>query len=125
MTPQPTPQGVDHPTFNPPPYDHGLSVPGLYEYQAKNSPNHPVFKYAHTLGENAHHVTFSEAWDKISAVAKVVSRLVFKSYESAPNPDKPVVGILAISGTLPVAPRRGRYFSRPNIDLAIVYSQTH
>lgn len=111
MAPQPTPQGVDHPTFNPPPYNHGLSVPGLYEYQAKNSPDHSVFKYVHPSDEAAHHVTFSEAWDKIGAVAEVVSRRVSKPCEKASDAKKPIVGILAISGTLVIAPRKGSPFS--------------
>lgn len=112
MTPQPTPQGVDHPTFNPPPYNHGLSVPGLYEYQAKNSPDHPVFKYAlHPSDKAAHHVTFSEAWDKIGAVAEVVARRVSKPYEKSSDAKRPIVGILAISGTLVIAPRKGPSFS--------------
>ncbi|EIW54137.1 acetyl-CoA synthetase-like protein [Trametes versicolor FP-101664 SS1] len=100
MASQPTPQGVDHPTFDPPPYNHGLSVPGLYEYQAKNSPDHPVFKYAHPSDEAAHHVTFSEAWDKIGAVVEVVLRRVSKPCEKASDAKRLIVGILAISDTL-------------------------
>ncbi len=111
MTPQPTPQGVDHPTFNPPPYNHGLSVPGLYEYQSKHSPDHPVFKYANPQEGNAHYVTFSEAWGNIGTVAEVVSRRASKSQEKGFEADRPIVGILAISGTSPVALKMGRHFS--------------
>ncbi|OJT07922.1 hypothetical protein TRAPUB_1201 [Trametes pubescens] len=100
MTPQPTPQGVDHPTFNPPPCDHGLSVPGLYEYQSKHSPHHPVFKYANPQEGNIHYVTFSEAWGNIGTVAEVVSRRASKSQEKGFEADRPIVGILAISDAL-------------------------
>ncbi|KAI0669500.1 hypothetical protein C8Q78DRAFT_1080217 [Trametes maxima] len=74
-----TPQGVNHPTFHPPPFDNNLSIPQLYEYHARHSPAHPVFAYADPDTGVIHDVTFSEAWGCISTVAGIVSQRIQQS----------------------------------------------
>ena len=72
----PTHQGVNSVTFHAPPLDQGLSVPQLYEYNARNSPDHPVFCYANIDTGIVHDITYSVAWDYICSTAKIVrSRL--------------------------------------------------
>ncbi|KAI0629575.1 acetyl-CoA synthetase-like protein [Trametes polyzona] len=103
---RPTPQGVNHPTFHPPPFDHGLSIPGLYEYHAKHSPEHPVFSHADPATGALRDITFAEAWSSIRAVADVVSARLSRrpGLEDTPSCDgahctdgRTVVGVLALS----------------------------
>ncbi|KAI0629576.1 acetyl-CoA synthetase-like protein [Trametes polyzona] len=104
-TPPTTPQGVNHPTFNPPdPLLHGLSVPGLYEYHAKHSPDHPVFTYADPASGKPHDITFAEVWNNIRAVMNIIRHRCPTSPDGA-SPSvgicgRPVVGILAVSDAL-------------------------
>ena len=41
-----TRQGLDHATFSPPPVDGSLSIPEIYEYNGRHSPDHPAFVYS-------------------------------------------------------------------------------
>lgn len=101
--PTATAQGVNSRTFHAPPLDCGLSVPGLYEYNAKHSPDHPVFCYAHIETGVVHDVTYSEAWDYIRSAARIIqSRIVTGVNELSGSSNanfRPVVAILAPSGT--------------------------
>lgn len=99
MTARPTPQGVNHPTFKAAPFEHGLSLPGLYEHHAKNSPSHAVFTYADPETNVPHDVSYAEAWEKISAIARIVERNYQQSLTKKTEGGRPVIGILAISGT--------------------------
>ncbi|KAJ3557933.1 hypothetical protein NM688_g1205 [Phlebia brevispora] len=98
-----TPQGVHSKTFRPPPFDHDLSVPGLYEYHAKNSPDHPVFTYADVDANTLHDISYSDAWNSIITLAEIVrqnyERSQHKSREARTN-RRPVIGVLALSDTL-------------------------
>ncbi|KAH9851134.1 acetyl-CoA synthetase-like protein [Lenzites betulinus] len=102
MAPRLTPQGTNLSTFNPPRADHVLSIVGLYEYHAKHSPDHPVFKYAHPGAASARSVTFSEAWGTIGSAAELISERCPPLSETAldDTKDSPVVGIYAICDTL-------------------------
>ncbi|KAI0629572.1 acetyl-CoA synthetase-like protein [Trametes polyzona] len=100
MTARPTPQGVDHPTFRAAPFEHGLSLPGLYEYHAKHSPAHAVFTYADPATNEPHDVTYADAWAKISAVARIVKRQYDESKLKKADGGRPVIGILAVSDAL-------------------------
>ena len=100
----PTLQGVSSVTFHAPPLDQGLSVPQLYEYNARNSPDHSVFCYASIDTGIVHDITYSEAWNYICSTAKMVqSRL--SDAKGLPSPisfgseGRPVIAILALSGT--------------------------
>ncbi|KAH9851149.1 acetyl-CoA synthetase-like protein [Lenzites betulinus] len=100
MTARPTPQGVDHPTFHAAPFDHGLSLPRLYEYHAKHSPTHPIFTYADPETGKVHDVTYAEAWQQISAVARIVARNYAASQVKSAEGTRPVIAVLAISDSL-------------------------
>ena len=91
----PTPQGVNHPTFRPAKYDHGLSIPGLYEHHAEHSPEHPVFTYSDLETGASHDITYREAWYSIGAVASIVNNHV-RGTEAG---ERHVIGVLAMSGT--------------------------
>ncbi|KAI0325861.1 acetyl-CoA synthetase-like protein [Cubamyces sp. BRFM 1775] len=99
-TRRPTPQGVDHPTFKAAPFDHGLSVPRLYEYHAEHSPNHPAFAYADPATNEVHDVTFADTWKRICTI----SDIVFERYESSPTKAEdgtpPIIGVLALADAL-------------------------
>ncbi|KAI0314061.1 acetyl-CoA synthetase-like protein [Amylostereum chailletii] len=105
MTPRPTPQGVNSPTFHPAPFEHGLSIPGLYKYHAIHSPNHPVFTYSDPVDGSSHDIVYSEAWKDIGVVANRVS----DDYSNA-DPlyarrgkdigHRPVIGVLAVSDSI-------------------------
>ncbi|KAI0629577.1 acetyl-CoA synthetase-like protein [Trametes polyzona] len=106
--PRPTRHGIDHATFHPPPdpLTHGLSVPGLCEYHAKHSPDHPVFTYADHGTGKPHDITFAEVWDILGIVAEVVSsrcsvhsnRLEARTLDG--SGERLVIGIFAISDAL-------------------------
>ncbi|RPD57315.1 acetyl-CoA synthetase-like protein [Lentinus tigrinus ALCF2SS1-7] len=92
----PTPQGVNHPTFKPAKFDHGLSVPGLYAYHAEHSPKHAVFTYSDPETGTSHDITYAEAWRSIGAVASIISSHV---RDTKPG-ERPIIGVLALSDTL-------------------------
>ncbi|EIW54172.1 acetyl-CoA synthetase-like protein [Trametes versicolor FP-101664 SS1] len=102
MPPYPAQHCVPRTTFSAPPLEHGLSVPGLYEYHAQHSHDHPVFTYADRDTGESHDIPFSEAWDRIGAVADVVSKRLFKPqlHGEFSGRVRPVVGILALSDAL-------------------------
>ncbi|KAI0819209.1 acetyl-CoA synthetase-like protein [Trametes gibbosa] len=100
MTARPTPQGVNHPTFHAAPFDHGLSLPGLYEYHAKHSPTHAVFSYVDPETNEVHDVTYADAWEKIGAVARIVERNYAASTAKKADGSRPVIAVLAISDAL-------------------------
>ncbi|OJT05247.1 hypothetical protein TRAPUB_3954 [Trametes pubescens] len=100
MTARPTPQGVNHPTFKAAPFEHGLSLPGLYEYHAKHSSSHAVFTYADPATNEPHDISYAEAWEKISAIARIVERNYQQSPTKKSADGRPVIGILAISDAL-------------------------
>ncbi|KAI0325854.1 acetyl-CoA synthetase-like protein [Cubamyces sp. BRFM 1775] len=90
-------------TFQYPPLDHTLSVPGLYEYHAKNSPDYPAFTYADPVTGAPRDITYAEVWARIGVVAKLIlkhqSRLPAGGVlEEAKN--RPIIGIVALSDTL-------------------------
>ncbi|KAI0800375.1 acetyl-CoA synthetase-like protein [Fomes fomentarius] len=98
MAPQPTPQGVNSPTFHQAPFGHGLSVPGLYQYHAKHSPEHPVFTYSDPADGTTYEITYANVWESIGRVADIVAQRCSSSVE--PSAERPVIGILAHADTI-------------------------
>ncbi|KAI0657838.1 acetyl-CoA synthetase-like protein [Cubamyces menziesii] len=99
-TVRPTPQGVNHPTFKAAPFNHGLSIPRLYEYHAENSPNHPAFAYADPATNEVHDVTFADMWKSICTVSDIVLERYENSPTKAEDGSRPVIGVLAVSDAL-------------------------
>ncbi|TBU58486.1 acetyl-CoA synthetase-like protein [Dichomitus squalens] len=100
MTPHPTPQGVNSPTFNPVPFNHSFSVPGLYEHHAKHSPDHAVFTYTDLDTHTNHDISYRQAWQSISTVANMISAYYDGKKAPAADGKPPVVGVLAMADTL-------------------------
>ncbi len=98
MAPQPTPQGVNSPTFHPAPFGHGLSVPGLYQYHAKHSPEHPVFTYSDPADGTTYEITYASVWESIGRVGDIIAHRCSSSVEA--SAERPVIGILAHAGML-------------------------
>ena len=96
MAPQHTPQGLRSSTFCPAPFRHGLSVPGLYEYHANHSPDHPVFTYSDDSEGFSKDITCSAAWSRIGVVAELI--LTRYNESSKRNGERSVIAILAHAG---------------------------
>ena len=103
MVVQPTAQGVNSQTFNAPPFDHNMSVPGLYAYHAEHSPDHPVFTYTDLATGSSHDIVFSAVWCNIRKVAPIVAghyaEIQHYAKDSEHAKDRPVVAVLALTGT--------------------------
>lgn len=117
MPPYPGQHNVPQMTFNAPPLDHGLSVPGLYEYHAQHSPDrHPVFTYANRDTGEPHSITISEAWDRIGAVTKIASKQLSTSQVHGEPSERArlVISVLALFSTsvLPITRRINRVLTR-------------
>ncbi len=93
-----TPQGTKSETFQPAPFDHGLSVPGLYQYHAKNSPKHPVFTYSDPDTQARNDISYRKAWEIISTTATIVFDHCDKRPVTESTNTRPVIGVLALSG---------------------------
>lgn len=99
----PTPQGQGSDTFHPPPVDGTRSLPELYEYNAKHSPDHPLFAFADDSSATRT-IKYPEAWRMIQRAAKIVHGYVAKHQKrySTQGPETPMtpptVGILANAG---------------------------
>ena len=100
-----TPQGSTSKTFKAPAIDTTLTIPELFQYHAENSPEHPVFVYVDD-GKQEHYICFPEVYHAIRKAATLSSshlRALTDAFEAAyaedADPDYPVVGILANTGT--------------------------
>ena len=95
-----TPQGKNSATFHPAPLDHGLSVPGLYEYYARNSPDHPVFTYSNTATQHTTDVLYRDAWSAISTIAGIIFDRCNDQHTptGTGNSKRPVIAVLALAG---------------------------
>ncbi|KAI0708460.1 acetyl-CoA synthetase-like protein [Earliella scabrosa] len=97
-----TPQGKNSATFHPAPLDHGLSVPGLYEYHARNSPDHPVFTYSDTATQHTTDVLYRDAWSAISTIAGIILDRCNDQHTptGTGNSKRPVIAVLALADSL-------------------------
>lgn len=114
-----TVQGANSKTFRRVELDTTLTGPELFEFHAKNSPEHPVFVYDDDGQERV--IRFPEVWRAIRKGATIVSRdyqrqadYYAKAQEGKSENDPPIMGILATAGGRPllscIAPTRS---SRP------------
>ncbi|KAF9553317.1 acetyl-CoA synthetase-like protein [Agrocybe pediades] len=92
----PQTQALASKTFRPPPLDGSLSLAEIYDWHLENTPNHPLFIYAHDNGD-LRTILYPEAVRAIH----VGARLVRKTMEWQPGMvETPVVAILAASETI-------------------------
>ncbi|KAF8488261.1 acetyl-CoA synthetase-like protein [Gautieria morchelliformis] len=99
-----TPQGVDSTTFTPPPLDGSLTIPEIYEAQAKNSPNHPLFVFAEAPRQ-IRTVFYPEGVQAIRNAARIVESHYSRCKDQyisqkQTNDLGPTFGILAITDTI-------------------------
>ncbi len=83
-------------TFEPVSLKHNFSVPGLYAFHAKHSPDHPVFSYADLESDQLHDISYADAWRDIRRIAAIVAT---HCPELEGTQKRQVIGIVAISGT--------------------------
>ena len=95
--PIPVTQGLKCPTFTQPPLDGSLSIGALYDWQAVNSPDHPLFVYQQSPGVQRT-IKWAEAMKGIWRAARILRNAVRSSAESANGVKSPVIGVLALSG---------------------------
>ncbi|THV00390.1 acetyl-CoA synthetase-like protein [Dendrothele bispora CBS 962.96] len=81
-------QGTSSATFKPPPTDGSLDLLEIYDFHAKYSPEHPIFRY---MDENERAETIY--WEEAARAFHVAGQLVMASTES--NEEVLVIGILA------------------------------
>ena len=95
-----TDQGRASKTFKAPPLDTSLTLPELYEFHAKNSPEHPLFLYTEADGQSQY-LNYSNVYRAIRKAATYVclhSNLSPETQQALPDEERPVAGVLAISG---------------------------
>ncbi len=97
-------QGQNSTTFRRPEFDTKLTVPQLFEYHAKNSPNHEVFVYVDD-DKVEHAIHFPDVYRGIQKSATIVSEhytrlsdYYTKAQEGKRELEPPVIGILASTG---------------------------
>ena len=100
----PTPQGLNSPTFKPPPVDGSYTIPELFGYHAEHSPEHPIFVFAEGDGQTRT-ICYPEAWRMINRASRIVQDHYKKSegrYVAQqglrPVEQPPTIGILASAG---------------------------
>ena len=86
-------QALSSKTFQAPPLDGSLTLPELYDWQAENSSEHPLFTYGDPDGP-VHTITWSEATRAIHRAGRIVRDAVGTLSSSL----VPVVAILANTG---------------------------
>lgn len=94
ISPNATNNGSVERTFEPVSLKHNFSVPGLYAFHAKHSPNHPVFSYADLESNQLHDISYADAWRDIRRIAAIVATHCPEGTQK-----RQVIGIVAISGT--------------------------
>ena len=97
-------QGANSTTFKRPELDTNLTLPELFEYHAKHSPEHPVFVYADDE-QQEHVIRFPEVFRGIRKAATIssahynrLSDYYTKAQVGKSEDDPPVIGILATAG---------------------------
>jgi len=93
----PQTQALSSKTFTPPLLDGTLTLPELYEWHLKNTPNHPLFIFPRS-NEGNRTILWPEAVRAIHTGARFVRKIM--EWKAGTVRDKPVIAILAASGKL-------------------------
>ncbi|TFY77866.1 hypothetical protein EWM64_g6143 [Hericium alpestre] len=96
-----TRQGMNSSTWQAPPLDGSLTLPEIFEYHSRHSPEHPLFVYPNDLQE-PQYILYPEVYRGMRKAAKLVSthyQHVQQKYDPDGGDDAPIVGILATAGT--------------------------
>lgn len=73
-----------------------LTLPELYEYNAINSPQHPLFRFYN--GSANQDIVYAEAICGIRKAAHLVTDIVHSSGQHVLTQKQPVIAILAVAG---------------------------
>ncbi|KAF9025149.1 acetyl-CoA synthetase-like protein [Hymenopellis radicata] len=92
----PTPQGSTSKTFRAPPLDGTLALHALPEFHAKNSPDHPVFRYEDP--SNGGIKTLH--WSHISLAIRAAREILLDNFGVPTSGTHPVVAILVNADTM-------------------------
>ncbi|KAI5121945.1 hypothetical protein M0805_002017 [Coniferiporia weirii] len=95
----PKSQGLHSSTFIQPPLDFSLSFPALFDWQAKNSPAHPLFVFDDESGSERK-IFWDEAVQGIHRATRLVRENVGKYPQSDSNGKPPLIAVLASSDTI-------------------------
>ena len=95
--PTPITQGLKCPTFTQPPLDGSLSLAELYEWQAINSPEHPLFVFEDSPGTHRM-IKWAEAMKGIRRATRILRNAVRESAGAIKPEKSTVIGVLASSG---------------------------
>ncbi|KAI8996240.1 acetyl-CoA synthetase-like protein [Trametes punicea] len=91
------PQGVNSTTWRAPPFNGPMTVPELYAFHARESPEHPVYVFDDDQGE-VQTLRYKDVFRGARKAASIVSRHVPPTRTATAEGTKgPVVGILAIA----------------------------
>lgn len=91
----PCKQGTDSKTFKLPPLDGTLALHQIYEYNAENSPDHPLYVYDTPEGESQR-IAWREVRPAIHRAAKFAINAVSSVTKDSASPV--IVGVFANSG---------------------------
>lgn len=78
IPPIPNTQALSSSTFKPPPLDGSLNLPEIYELNAQNNPNHPVFVYPESDGKERL-ILWAEFIRAIHSVTRQVRKAISSS----------------------------------------------
>lgn len=94
IPPPPATQALASQTFKAPPIDGSLTVPELFDWHLRNTPNHPLFVYSDEHGDE-HVLLWPQGVRAIHQSARIVMDRVRPR-----GSEIPVVAILAAAGKL-------------------------
>ena len=91
----PQTQALHSTTFHPPPLDGSITVPEMYDWHLKHSPNHTLFVYSDDGGV-ATEMTMAEAVKGFHRAGYLIQSLI--GYTRDAPPSAPYLAILAATG---------------------------
>lgn len=96
IVPPPQTIAIQSNTFRPPPLDGSITVPEMYDWHLKNSPDHPIFVYSDEDGATST-IKIEEAVKAMHRAGRRIQRAM--SYDRAVVSTVPFLAILANTGT--------------------------
>lgn len=99
IPPPPPTQVLSSKTFRAPPLDGSLSIPEMYNWHMKNTPNHPLLEYADEDG-TVKTILWPEATKAVHRAARIIRQKMGCHPEECPDTSQspPVVAIVAAIG---------------------------
>lgn len=98
--PVPKSQALNSSTFIQPPLDESLSLPAIYDWQAKHSPDHPLFLFENEPN-SFRTITYKEGVQGMQRATKYARDLVNLPPNALHAGKPPVIAILASTGSFP------------------------